>query len=596
MCGIAGLMALQGASPSIDVLSTMADQLQHRGPDGRGHSVMGDTGLIQTRLAVIDLAGGDQPLFLNADNEQDRLTLVANGEIYNYRELKSGDAPGDYLTHSDCEPPLYLYQKYGIDYAIHLRGMYAIAIHDGPKNRLVISRDPFGIKPLYYGINQDGFVFASQPSAFTKTGLATPTLNKNRALELLQLQFSTGRETLFNGIYRVMPGETLVVEGGHVTESFQVAALPTDEPLKVSVKDALKQLDQTFEESVDFHQRSDVPYGMFLSGGVDSSALLTMMARLNDRPVETFTAGFSGTDVADERDHAKTVAQSLGANNTCIDYGAQDFWTTLPEIARIMDDPAADYALLPTYKLAAAAKNAGLKVVLSGEGGDELFAGYGRYRRASRARVLGGRPMRQSGALDALGVLKNDGQGWRDGITQQEQNLPPYLTELQKNQVLDCHDWLPNDLLLKLDRTLMAHGVEGRVPFLDAKMADFAFRLPDNLKNRRGHGKWILRKWLEKHLAVSQPFSSKKGFTVPVAGWIADKAQHLAPLVAHQPGVEQLCHGPAVENLFISLANGPQNKHIGKAAWHLLFYSLWHQSHIMGIKSGGDVFETLTEI
>ncbi|MEE8351490.1 MAG: asparagine synthase C-terminal domain-containing protein, partial [Rhodospirillales bacterium] len=245
------------------------------------------------------------------------------------------------------------------------------------------------------------------------------------------------------------------------------------------------------------------------------------------------------------------------------------------------------------YKLAGAAKDAGLKVVLTGEGGDELFGGYGRYRRAARWRILGGRPMRESGVFDGLGVLREQGSDWRDGFAQSEEEATtPERTPLQISQAADCADWLAHDLLTKLDRCLMAHGVEGRVPLLDTKLADFALCLPDSLKVKRGMGKWLLRKWLEEALPQAKPFARKRGFTVPVGEWIAGRGKELGPLVAAQPGIEEICNPGSVERLFANIGVRGGKK-TGQAAWVLLFYALWRQRHIQGDEPDGGVFDVL---
>jgi asparagine synthase (glutamine-hydrolysing) len=287
------------------------------------------------------------------------------------------------------------------------------------------------------------------------------------------------------------------------------------------------------------------------------------------------------------------VARAAGAEHVEVDFGADDFWRLLPRIAAAMDDPAADYAVLPTYKLGVAARAAGIKVVLSGEGGDEMFAGYGRYRRAVRARLFGGRPMRSLGALHGFSLLRAEAKDWRAGIaTSEAKATTPGRTGLQVAQAVDCADWLPNDLLTKLDRCLMAHGVEGRVPFLDPLLSDFAFRLPDRLKIHRGLGKWLLRKWLETALPAAKPFSRKRGFTVPVGEWIATKGKALGPLVARQPAITELCRPGAVERLFEAVAAHGGGRY-GSAAWHLLFYALWHRRHGLDATPVGDVFEVL---
>jgi asparagine synthase (glutamine-hydrolysing) len=584
MCGIAGIMTLNDASPDQALLDRLRLALAHRGPDGHGQYVRDGVGLLQTRLAIIDLATGDQPL-----HEQPAgAALVANGEIYNYVELRAELDGAPFVTKSDCEPPLYLHRRLGPGYAEKLRGMYAIALHDPASGALLLSRDPFGIKPLYYAETAQGFAFASEPAALHAAGIVAPEVRPGPRDELLQLQFTTGRETIFRGINRVLPGETLVLRQGRVVENLRREALPAGPPLDIDEPEALRRLEAALTDSVTVHQRSDVPYGMFLSGGIDSSVLLALMARMNSRPVRAYTVGFSGTGVHDERAHAAELAGLVGAEHVCVDFGEADFWSLLPRVAADMDDPVADYAVLPTWKLAReAAKD--VKVVLCGEGGDELFAGYGRYRAAVRPWWRGGRVMRTKGIMDRLGVLRAAPKGWRDGIAAAEGlSATPGRSRLQVAQAVDCADWLPNDLLTKVDRCLMAHGLEGRTPFLDPVVADLAFRLPDNLKVRNGLGKYLLRQWLAKALPAAQPFSKKRGFTVPVGEWIAAKGSRLGPLVAAQPGVAEIADPGSVRALF---AKG--GKHEGLAAWTLLFYALWHQHHIVGRKAEGDVFAAL---
>jgi len=584
MCGIAGMMTLNGAAPDQAVLDAMRAALAHRGPDGHGQYVRDGVGLLQTRLAIIDLATGDQPLH----EQPSGAALVANGEIYNYVELRAELADAPFVTKSDCEPPLYLHRRLGPAYAEKLRGMYAIALHDPADGGLILSRDPFGIKPIYYAETPSGFIFASEAQALLATGLVSPAVVAEARDELLQLQFTTGRETIFSGINRVLPGETLVLRQGRVVQSLRREALPAGPPLDIAEPEALARLETALADSVAVHQRSDVPYGMFLSGGIDSSVLLALMSRMNSRPVQAYTVGFTGTGVHDERAHAAELCRVVGARHVEIEFGEADFWSLLPRVAAEMDDPVADYAVVPTWKLAReAAKD--LKVVLCGEGGDELFAGYGRYRAAVRPWWRGGRIMRPKGIMDGLHVLRAAPRGWRDGIAAAEGlAATPGRTRLQAAQAVDCADWLPNDLLTKVDRCLMAHGLEGRTPFLDPVVADLAFRLPDSLKVRNGLGKYLLRQWLARALPAAQPFSKKRGFTVPVGEWILAKGAALGPLVAAQPGIAEIADPQAVRDLF---SRG--GKHEGQAAWTLLFYALWHQHHIVGRVAEGDVFAAL---
>ena len=309
MCGIAGLMTKNGAPADVALVRRMGDILAHRGPDGVGHYQSRDLAMAHRRLAVIDLETGDQPLA-----EPEGTALVANGEIYNYVELRAELDGAPFATVSDCEPSLFLYRRHGAAYAAHLRGMYAIALHDAKENQLILARDPFGIKPLYYAEGAWGIAFASEPKALLEPGLVDAKLRRRARNELLQLQFTTGPETVFDGIDRVLPGETLIISAGRVIDRRRLAALPPGGPQDWDEEEALARLDSALADSVAVHQRADVPYGMFLSGGIDSSVLLALMARLNVRPVKAYTAGFAGA-VHDERDHARALAAKVGAEH-----------------------------------------------------------------------------------------------------------------------------------------------------------------------------------------------------------------------------------------------------------------------------------------
>ncbi|WP_114374424.1 asparagine synthase (glutamine-hydrolyzing) [Elioraea thermophila] len=584
MCGIAGLARLPGKSLPPDLAGRLDEALAHRGPDGAGRHQAGSVLLVHRRLAIIDLAGGAQPL-----HAPDGTALIANGEIYSYRELRS-DLLADvrFATDSDCEVPLHLFVREGEGFAARLRGMWAIAIHEPRSDRLVLSRDPFGIKPLYLAETPLGLAFASEPRALVAAGLIAPEIEPRARDELLELQFTTGRGTIWRGIERVLPGETLTIAAGRVIARRRCHALPAGGPEEIGEEEALARLDRALEESVALHQRSDVPYGLFLSGGTDSAAVLALMRRLAERPVLAFTAGFDDPSAADERAAARAAARAAGAAHEEITVTEADFLRHLPAIVAAMDDPAADYAIVPTWLLARRAR-AEVTVVLSGEGGDELFAGYGRYRAAMRPWWLGGRAMHSRGILERLGLRRSPARSWRSGLEAAIGGAAtPGRTCLMAAQAADIAEWLPNDLLAKLDRCLMAHGVEGRTPFLDPAVVAAAFRLPDRLKVRGRTGKWILRAWLERHFPDARPFAPKQGFTVPVAAWIARSGDRLGALVAADPAVAELCEPDRVRALFRA-----EGKHAGFAAWTLLFYALWHRVHIRGIGSGGDVFDVL---
>ncbi|MDR3326213.1 MAG: asparagine synthase (glutamine-hydrolyzing) [Rhodospirillaceae bacterium] len=584
MCGIAGIMTVDNKTPDITLLNSLEKALLHRGPDSTGRYIKNNVGLIHTRLAIIDLISGNQPLF-----DSRNCALIANGEIYNDIELRKQLLSNTHLqTRSDCEPILHLYDKYGLDTAHYLRGMYALALYDLDNKNLVLSRDPFGIKQLYYIETPNCFAFASEPQALIAAGLIKAEPSRDKISELLQLQFTTGKETIFSGIRRLLPGETLCLADGQIRTSKMIDALPKNGTLQISEEEALSHLDNILMDSINVHQRSDVPYGLFLSSGIDSAAILTCMTRLNTNPVQAYTACFPKTTVHDEYEEAHKLAKTMGAHHIKVEVTSSDFLRYLPKIVACVDDPTADYAIIPTYLLAReAAKD--VKVILCGEGGDEIFAGYSRYKRQIRPWWLMGRQRRRTGPFSGRDILFEEPKNWRDGIASSEiTNTLPGRSKLQIAQAIDFTDWLAHSLLIKLDRCLMAHGLEGRTPLLDQTVSNFGFGLPQNLKLNRGLGKYLMRRWLKKHVCNSKAFSRKKGFTVPVNDWIFMNGEKLGPLVANDPAIMEIASVNKVISIFSS-----HDRHYLEMAWRLLFFALWHRRHIRGIKPDGDVFECL---
>ena len=550
MCGIAGV--LNGERLAADLIAALA----HRGPDGIRTESLPGANLAHARLSIIDLEGGWQPLHAAGS------VVVGNGEIYNYLELARDHGLGPLLaTGSDFEPLLHLYAREGPDAFRRLRGMYAFCLVGGD-GRTWLVRDPFGIKPLYILERDGAVIFASEPRAFLAAGLIDPVMDASAAEDLLGLSYTTGEATIFPALRRLAPGEILEVTPAGLIAHEPRPSLPARPPRRESDEAALvDQLDAVLEESVRVHQRSDAPFGLFLSGGIDSAAIATLMARLAERPVTAFTCGFDIPGAADERGQAERVARALDLDWREVRFDETEFWRLLPRVALALDDPTADYAALPTYRLAEAARDT-LRVVLTGEGGDELFGGYGRYRRALRPALLGGRPA--DPRPDRPEVLAR----WREAG-----RAPRGLSALQSAQWSDVATWLPNDLLIKLDRCLMANGLEGRTPFLDPEVADFAFTLPDRFKVRGRFGKYLLRTWLARTCPSAAPWARKQGFTVPVEAWIAPRAADIAPRVAEVAAVRRL---RAPEAVAASFAPG------GKGAWPLLFLAVWSLIHLEG--------------
>ena len=579
MCGIAGLYA-KHTPPTHRFLTTMAESLAHRGPDGGDIKICHQVGLVHRRLSIIDLATGQQPLI-----DTTGCLLIVNGEIYNYLELKKTFLNFDFRTHSDCEVILPLYQRHGLSFADHLRGMYALALYDPTTQNLILSRDVFGMKQLYYAQTPQGFIFASELQAILETGIVDrQTLDPLVRTELLQLRYNTGRQTIFKDIYRLLPGETLVVRHGDIISRQQEHKQVR--PSQITTLDsAIDLYEQTFQNSLHVHLRSDVPYGLFLSGGLDSASLLAFMTRESSHKLRTYTIGFQDKSVQDERHQAAKLSRHFQTEHTEIDFSEQDFWSLLPRVMAAHDDPIFDQAMVPTFKLAAMAAQ-DVKVILCGEGGDELLAGYRRYQKVSWPAWLGGRLSRRHGAFRGT-AMASSLEPWRHNIDHVQAAARACTdTKVQAAQMIDFEGWLPNNLLLKLDRCLMHHGIEGRTPYLDRLMFDQLFSLSDSFKIRRGQGKWLLRQWLARHLPLSAPFAKKKGFNVPVEAWIRHQSRPLGTLVSQQPGIAEFSEPDAVVEVF-------QNPKHGHAAWILLAYALWHQRHVCNLPVVADTLTAL---
>ncbi|MBL8547151.1 MAG: asparagine synthase (glutamine-hydrolyzing) [Hyphomonadaceae bacterium] len=580
MCGIAGIIGeATGAQALIDAIA-------HRGPNGIRVEESEKYSLAHARLSIIDLEGGWQPLHAAGS------TIIGNGEIYNYVELAEEFQLGPKLnTGSDFEPLLHIYAQEGEAAFDRLRGMYAFCLI-GADSRTWLVRDPFGIKPLYIHARGGAVAFSSEPRSFGSARVVPAISNQVAALH-----YTLENETAWPGVIRLEPGEIIeIVDGKPKRHRIRAAisppprgagaggggrsdaqtpaerppSLPSPARGEGSIEFAIAQLDRVLEDSIKVHQRADVPYGLFLSGGIDSATVATMMARLNARPVVAYTCGFDAEGARDERAQAERVAKQLNLDWNNVSFGEEDFWAIVPQVAWAMDDPVADYACLPTYKLAQQAKSR-LTVVLTGEGGDELFGGYSRYRRAQRPKWLGGRVAEpQTDSLLGTSAI----EAWRKHATQ-----PAGFTTLQQAQCADIATWLPNDLLLKLDRMLMAHGLEGRTPFLDSEVAALAFHLPDNLKTRGKYGKYILRAWLEKNCPAAEPWAKKKGFTVPVTAWIAPRAAQLAQTLSQVEAVRAAANADTIRAIFTDEAHEALR-------YPMLFLGLWGRIHTEGATPG----------
>jgi len=581
MCGIAGVSLKYGDVHDV-LLESFSEALAHRGPDGEGFYMQGDVGLVHRRLSIIDVAGGAQPI----SDAENKVHIIGNGEIYNYCQLQHDlEQEGTvFKTHSDTESALHLYKKHGASFVRHMYGMYAVAVYDETQDKLILARDPLGIKPLYYAETSVGFAFASEPAALVRSGWVKAEVEKEVLPSFFNRQYVTGRKTMFKGIYRVLPGEMIVVQKGVIKVKERLAPRNMHVPEKIAYPQAKEQFEEKFNDVVREHLQSEVAYGVFLSGGIDSSAVTLKTAELATF-VRSFTIGFESKTVNDERSSAEEMSELLKNKHTSISFAEDDFWNILPEMCFYMDDLVADYAALPLLSLARRASK-DVKVVLSGEGGDEFFAGYGRYRPRFWKSVFSRSFRGRGDAHKFKGLFSDEISSWVEKT--------PYVpfgtkkfTSLQNKQVADIVSWLPDDLLIKVDRCLMAYGIEGRVPFVDERIAGFGFSLPDKCKLRGKQGKFLLKDWLAGKLKemksplAEDVWEKKSGFTVPIHDWMEKRRSEISNYLSNHEAILGVTH----RKKLLRLLGKSFTKKSAKMIFTLLCYALWYDIHIAGKKA-----------
>ncbi len=595
MCGIHGIIQLDGQPVQSAQLSAMGDVTRHRGPDDEGQHIDGACGIAMRRLSIIDLAGGHQPIS-NADGS---LTLVCNGEIYNFRELRAElQAKGyHFKTGSDSEVLLHLYDAEG-DACVHrLNGMFDFALWDARQRRLLIGRDRLGVKPLY--VMQDGrrLAFATEAKALLTLPGARTELDREAVAGYLHLGYVAAPQSLFRGIRKLPPATLLSVQDGQVRE-WRYWRLPTAINRGWSHAEWLERTRAQLERSVQMQMVSDVPIGAFLSGGVDSSAVVGYMARHSDQPIRTYAIGFDGGEAEalyNELPYARQVAQRFGTRHREI-VVKPDVVGLLPRLLWHMDEPVADTAFITTYLVSEFARQ-DVKVILSGVGGDELFGGYRRYlgghyaKRFNRLprplrRLIGAAAARlpadrHSGLLNKLRLAKGfvasaemnaddryrsylqvmardtvaqllvDGGGPGDDALARAFAAAGREDELNRMFAVDAETQLPDDLLLLTDKMSMAVSLECRVPLLDHELVELAAAMPADIKIAGGQLKHLMKAALGDLLPQDILHRPKRGFGTPMGAWLKRELAPvlrglLAPEVLQRRG---LFHAPVVQRL-----------------------------------------------
>ncbi len=549
------------------LIRTMLDTIRHRGPDDEGIYLGSQVGLGHRRLSIIDLNTGHQPI----SNEDGSIWIVFNGEIYNYLDLRALLLSKGHIfkTETDTEVIVHLYEELGPECLHKLRGMFAFAIWDEKEKSLFLARDRVGIKPLYYCLTNGSLVFASEIKAI----LADPAVNREVAPEIidrfLTFLYLPGEETLLRGIRKIAPGSYLIVRDGHpqIREYWDLCfSKPADRP---TPKEAQRQLLGLLSEAVELHMIADVPVGVLLSGGVDSTAVLSFAAERTNREVSTYTVGFSNAGVADERPYAKLAAEAFGTRHYDMTITATDFVDFMPRYVWHMEEPVCEPPAIALYYVSKLASNH-VKVLLSGEGGDEAFAGYSNYRNLlwlERVKhglsLLKGSVSRGLFLADSLFDLprvakyaplmnaqfpeyyfsrtSNPYRYSGNGIGQlysadfarsidREHSLEPVRrlqahvqgqNTLDAMLYIDTKTWLPDDLLIKADKMTMANSVELRVPLLDHKILEFAAALPASFKVHGFTTKYLAKEALGNRLPKRIMDRPKAGFPVPYESWLS---------------------------------------------------------------------------
>jgi asparagine synthase (glutamine-hydrolysing) len=589
----------------------MSATLVHRGPDSFGEFSDGNVALAARRLSIIDLATGDQPIA----NEDGTLHIVQNGEIYNYRELRRNleRAGHHFRTQGDTEVLLHLYEEHGDDFAERLRGMFAIAIWDGRRRRLVLARDRFGIKPLYYRATESELAFASELRALPRGEIDLDALEAFLAFNSIPAPL-----TIFREIRKLPPGHLLAWENGRVELKRFARPAPIEELREDDEAELVEELRSRIRDSVRAHLVSDVPVGVLLSGGVDSAFLAALAAAESSEPLRTFSIGFEERSF-DELAGARLVSRRYGTQHRELVL-RPDAALLLPALAEAFDEPFADSSALPTYLVSQLAAS-DVKVALSGEGGDELFGGYYTYSADLLAARVGGLARLAGPLVERLPTSTSRASfdykakrfvraahlaplerhhGWKEIFSPE---LRAELTggnpasdpvdvlraryretegadELARLQDVDLGIYLVDDLLVKTDRASMAHSLEARVPYLDTVVTNLALALPTRHKIRGLSKKVLLRKAAAPLLPREIVHGKKRGFSIPAAAWLRGELEPfaretLSRETLHRQGFFQ---PDVVERLIDDHVAAREDR--SRQLWGLLAFTLWHERHV----------------
>lgn len=603
MCGIVGIVSkTQGVEQ--EQLNRMNDALTHRGPDGSGTTIFKNIGLGHRRLSFIDLEGGKQPM----SDADETVTITFNGEIYNFQELREQlvSAGYEFESRSDTEVIINAYKHWGTDCIHKLRGMFAFCILDRKKEQLFIARDPVGIKPVYYFSNGDSFAFASELQALKHVPGFKPDINTSALDKYLWLQYIPAPETIFVNTHKLLPGHYMTVSfGGEITKMERYWNIKFEPDSTLTQEQWQEGLDSVLRDSVKKHLVSDVPFGAFLSGGLDSSAVVGYMAQILDQPVKTFSIGFK-EEQYNETSYARQVAKKWNTEHheEIIEPAALDI---LPDLVRHYGEPFGDSSALPTYYVSKLAKKH-VKMVLSGDGGDEALAGYSRYwkymhyeqvaessgmkdwLKGMGKKVMPSKFQEQHTVQRYIGYmefldLNFRKKLWRpefhNVITDNVSMFEGYYNDaskwnvINKMQYFDLHCYLPYDILTKVDVASMMNSLEVRTPMVDRTFWEFAAKIPTKMNLNKNMGDWqgkqLLKELMKKDYGHDFAYRKKMGFSVPLDVWLSAKGDFKQEMKARLLGTNSNVAeylNPTVIESFI------ENNQASRV-WLLLFLEEW---------------------
>jgi asparagine synthase (glutamine-hydrolysing) len=606
MCGFTGFIGETRNSAA--VLEKMMDQIIHRGPDSSGMFTENEAALGFRRLSIIDLEHGSQPLY----NEDNSLVLVFNGEIYNFQELREDlSAKGHiFTTHTDSEVLIHGYEEYGVSLAGKLRGMFAFVIWDRKTNKLFAARDMFGIKPFYYAQMNGTLLFGSEVKSFLPHPDFNKELNEQALKPYLTFQYSVLNETFFKGVFKLPAAHYMTYENGqmNIERYWSPKFHPTNQPLE----EIVDEIDQVVRDSVEFHRISDVKIGSFLSSGVDSSYVASVL-----KPNKTFTVGFSDKNFS-EIDNAKALSDELGIENINELLDPDRIFEKLEDIQYMMDEPHSNPSVVPLYFLSELARR-DVTVVLSGEGADELFGGYAEYDTTNTMKKYKKLPTLIRKPLGVLAKWLPEIRGKnfliKGGLSAEEwfigqakifeekeaqsiltstydsaptvrEIVKPYFDQvkdeddLTKMQHLDLHLWLVDDILLKADKMSMAHSIELRVPFLDREVMKTAAKVPGKYRVNEIDTKYAFRLAAGRSLPKESANRKKLGFPVPIRHWIREE-KYYVKIKSHfeSSHAAQFFNVQEIMTLLNDHYQGKANN--ARKVWTIFMFLLWHKKYFI---------------